>query len=956
MPNALEGADLTVNEGIAIICNAMPAHHPRPPTRSNQVAPMAAPSLHKPDMAGGGGLGMRLPPGAAAYCQEIQPPQKETQDVSTARRARTSEPRGRENEAKQPSAYRRAVDPPDAEDAVNCNNCLQSPPTARATHVLDPLEERSFESSRGTKSRGDPVDVNGHPLSVQPHTVREKRMRPPASFRVSHEHEVSELTLTGWGLEPPERHVGMPRPTATGGPPDPPEREGGRGHCENPGGRPGASGRPASRGRSQRGQGVATARPDARRVVRGPNSSRPRQSRSTTPANGRGASGKVAVGRSSTLTRGETPLPKKSRSRSRTPMRNASDVSGNEGRPSVGRSSSRVRNRSARRPSRSRSRTPMRTKGAASCQGGPSRKQRSFYQVHCNSGKRGGASTTSGSTRSSSLCRTRSRVSSSTARSTAGSVSARTLSTNGSTACCVLESDDDGSASSGTISLDMTSHCSASSGTISLDMTSVQGSGGSTDGSLRSSLRKGRFAAPAATAGSYDADGSDSSIDSASPEPSVAFDRSRGHYLRTADLGLTEDTVHAAQFLDDLNDLPEPHFHHPTAHPPPGVPFDTDESWICVDDGNGGHSPIAPQVVDALVSMAYRATFDRIMWTPTAKTRKYMAEKRLAFDSVPMPGPTFEGEGGSSDKHCLLWMGKFPRSHHGADRPAVRSQAIVNLTAEALVDLLMDSGRVEEYDRTSMGRMDEVVLSYGHGHDEECPFSGQNKKKRLSGVVVHGSKIVDGSAVEVDEENVLEDDQTSSSSPRRVSDFVGVTKIVRSYHRLPWTSKMLEFNTLMHCRELVEEQGDNGYIVVSRSVVSAKSTDEEKDVVRSEVMLNVHIIRRLHQCDEAHSMSVSDSGREATRSDLSKRCLLISMSHVKSPLIPKLLAKKIGTKSAKQLSAQNKYVNKAATATKAVGSFPVMLVLRTKFMSISCTIHTVIIGFMASYTSFPSKM
>ncbi len=84
-----------------------------------------------------------------------------------------------------------------------------------------------------------------------------------------------------------------------------------------------------------------------------------------------------------------------------------------------------------------------------------------------------------------------------------------------------------------------------------------------------------------------------------------------------------------------------------------------DENWICVDDGDGAHSPIAPQAVDALVAIGYRAAMDPVMFTPTKKTRRYMTEKILAFDDVPLPGPRLEGDGGSFDKKCMLWTGRF---------------------------------------------------------------------------------------------------------------------------------------------------------------------------------------------------------------------------------------------------------------------------------------------------------
>jgi hypothetical protein len=151
--------------------------------------------------------------------------------------------------------------------------------------------------------------------------------------------------------------------------------------------------------------------------------------------------------------------------------------------------------------------------------------------------------------------------------------------------------------------------------------------------SMKSGMRRGKYAAINETAlsvthrSSDDAD--DSSIESSESERSKfdeiqsdKFDRDHSHFLRTADLGMTQDTIFAQQFLDNSNDSPEPHFHHPTPHPPPGVQFHVDENWICVDDGKGNHSPIAPQAVDGLAVMAYQAANDPMMWTPTNITRK----------------------------------------------------------------------------------------------------------------------------------------------------------------------------------------------------------------------------------------------------------------------------------------------------------------------------------------------
>ena len=431
----------------------------------------------------------------------------------------------------------------------------------------------------------------------------------------------------------------------------------------------------------------------------------------------------------------------------------------------------------------------------------------------------------------------------------------------------------------------------------------------------------------------HSSDGNDddgSTLQSIATNTNTHFDRSKSHFLRTADLGLTQDTIFAQQFLDDANQKVEPHYHIPSLHPPPGVQFHIDENWVCLDDGKGSHSPIAPQAVDALVAMGYRAACDPMMWTPTSKTRKYMTEKKLRFDDMPVPGPLDEGDGSVDDTTGVgVWSGKFPHKYHGHEQPAIRSQGIVNMSPEELVDLLMDSSRVSEYNKSSIGRVDEVVLSDGTNLDS-CPFSGQRKKK-LTGVVVQGAKVVNGTAVfdsETDDEGSDEEIEetifdehgtksvrmipaTSSKKEQRQSHFVGVTKLVRTTNKPPLVRKVLEFFTLLHCRALTDDQGGDGYIIVGRGIIPAADADsDKKGVMHSEILLNVHIIRRLRPVSSSkksrdkkskggsRSRSVSDSGRKASKSDLANRCLLINVNHLKSPLVPNMLAKKVGLSAA----------------------------------------------------------
>ena len=309
-----------------------------------------------------------------------------------------------------------------------------------------------------------------------------------------------------------------------------------------------------------------------------------------------------------------------------------------------------------------------------------------------------------------------------------------------------------------------------------------------------------------------------------------------------------------------------------------------------------------------------------------------MTEKGLRFDDIPIPGPLDEGDGSPGDSNTQTWSGKFPHKYHGHEQPAIRSQGIVNMSPEELVDLLMDSSRVSEYNKSSIGRVDEVVLSDGTDLDS-CPFSGQRKKK-LTGVVMQGAKIVDGTATfdsetddeQSDVEEIIEetfDDHggksvrtimtSSSKRERRQSKFVGVTKLVRTTNKPPLVRKVLEFFTLLHCRALTDDQGGDGYIIVGRGITPAADVDsDKKGVMHSEILLNVHIIRRLRTSKEKKSSrekgrkgsssrsakNVSTSGRKASKSDLANRCLMINVNHLKSPLVPNMLAKKVGLSAA----------------------------------------------------------
>ena len=78
--------------------------------------------------------------------------------------------------------------------------------------------------------------------------------------------------------------------------------------------------------------------------------------------------------------------------------------------------------------------------------------------------------------------------------------------------------------------------------------------------------------------------------------------------------------------------------------------------------------------------------------------------------------------------------------------------------------------------------------------------------------------------------------------------------------------------------------------------------------LRTEVLLNVHLIRKFKpqkkgissrkSKSDGKSVITSASGKSASARELADRCLMINVSHLKSPIIPSVMAKKMGSAAA----------------------------------------------------------
>ena len=306
----------------------------------------------------------------------------------------------------------------------------------------------------------------------------------------------------------------------------------------------------------------------------------------------------------------------------------------------------------------------------------------------------------------------------------------------------------------------------------------------------------------------------------------VVFKRALSSFIRVADLNMADTTANTVS--DTNSEESFPNFHRVSADPPPGVDADPNELWVCLDNGEGEHAPIAPLAISALAKSGIFSAFDQTMWNPELKTAKLTKMPEHAWHECtwikdgPVQLPSADTMKESAEKEVLVWSGNFTHGRYGSELPAVRSAALVHMAPEALMDLLVDSSRVKEYNKMSLGRTDLLILQ-----DE-----------------------LDGGA------------------------FGGITKVMRSETRPPMVRKTLSFTSILHVRRL---EDDAGFKLVSRAVTSPVD-NSLAGTLQSEILLSVNIIKRVEGNPN--------------------QCLMVAVNHIRSPMVPMMIAKRIGLTAA----------------------------------------------------------
>ena len=203
-------------------------------------------------------------------------------------------------------------------------------------------------------------------------------------------------------------------------------------------------------------------------------------------------------------------------------------------------------------------------------------------------------------------------------------------------------------------------------------------------------------------------------------------------------------------------------------------------------------------IVNALFEKGSEYAMDESdRWTPEQGTGKLLS-KGANGDVI---GPMGKWPNGAFGDEVFVWSSKCSHSGFGSEYPMVKARGLIPTSALQMVQLLLDSSRVQQYNKMSLGRIDEHCFAKGVDRLSECPITGVQ----------------------------------------------GEAKIVRSKSQPPVIRKPVELRLLLHARRLLS-QGDDGskYLTIGRSVWETEvgTTDAvDNSVTRCEMLLSVNMIR-----------------------------------------------------------------------------------------------------------------
>ncbi|KAL7544819.1 hypothetical protein ACHAWF_008182 [Thalassiosira exigua] len=233
-------------------------------------------------------------------------------------------------------------------------------------------------------------------------------------------------------------------------------------------------------------------------------------------------------------------------------------------------------------------------------------------------------------------------------------------------------------------------------------------------------------------------------------------------------------------------------------------------------------------------------------WITESTTAKVLSKraKKVASGSE-VDGPMGRWPNAAHGAEVLVWTQKCLHEGHGSEYPVVKARGLVPASARSMVELLLDSERVKQYNKMSLGRVDEHCFAAGVDAASACSRTG----------------------------------------------IQGAAKIVRSKSQPPVVRKPVELRLLLHARRLASLGGGGGsqYITIGRSVWETEhgtAGTVDTSATRCEMLLSVNLIRDV----------------EAATTGGERWCEITTITHGVSPGIPISIGKRIG------LAAAAKYI------------------------------------------------
>lgn len=205
-------------------------------------------------------------------------------------------------------------------------------------------------------------------------------------------------------------------------------------------------------------------------------------------------------------------------------------------------------------------------------------------------------------------------------------------------------------------------------------------------------------------------------------------------------------------------------------------------------------------ILKNLCKLGYRIAVDESnRFKPTKDTERVLAKyKTTSLEDNRLDEWPVSPWNAPHGHDILVWTGDIGHTGFGSDWPVVKARCLIDTSPRELVEYMMDSSRIKEYNKLSQGRQDLVKIQEGLDTTEEMSLFG----------------------------------------------FAGDCKMVKALNKLKLLPTAIETLSLSYSKPLTSAPGS--YMTVIRSVFEDNSGEHKSpaaNTIRSEMLLGVLLFR-----------------------------------------------------------------------------------------------------------------